>query len=95
MSTSCNVFGQRSGTSTCVQLPALFDADMRRAIHQGIDAAGSAPRDDGRIGRQLGLLDGQTSIAELQHQLRERYPDLFNSPEGVGAFVAEVVARCA
>jgi type I protein arginine methyltransferase len=43
----------------------------------------------------LGLSDGRTSIGELEERLLERYPSLFKSRQDAGAFVAEVVSRCA
>jgi type I protein arginine methyltransferase len=43
----------------------------------------------------LGLSDGANSIEELRQQLRQRYPDLFKSPEDVSVFVADVLARSA
>ena len=39
----------------------------------------------------LELCDGDRSIAEIERELQRRHPDLFPSPEGAQAFVAEVM----
>lgn len=43
----------------------------------------------------LDLMDGRSSVADIERTLFDRYPTLFPQPADVGGFVAEVVTRYA
>ena len=43
----------------------------------------------------VNLCDGQRSLAEIEHELYQRHPQLFPSLEKAAEFVAEVVTRYA
>lgn len=44
-------------------------------------------------GTLLALCDGRHSLAEIEREMQRRHPDLFSTPAGAQAFVAEVVTR--
>ena len=41
----------------------------------------------------LSLCDGQQSLSTIEHEVSERYPQLFRSPREVAEFVAKITTR--